>query len=303
MITTYSPIKGLPSTPTVSSEATSKSYVDAKQDLLVSGTNIKTINNISLLGSGNITISGGSGSGGGIQVYDDGNGNIEIVSGGGSGTSGSAVEFVNFTESNGTWTCDTSINTIWSYISNDKMVYGYGYIPSYGYMHSIPFTSSESDDDTYKQITFEVTLGNNYYVFTGLTEYDDLNDSWSDGWELEKYLIDKSVFYHQFNSTVSTSVTVTYSADERGSKMVSTSADLGVSFVVNNYSDNYLWIKNTGSSEIDITINSVTLKEATVSNVYMPSDGITVPAGNVCEIGIICNRDGAFISSRNDLTL
>lgn len=35
----------------------------AKQDTLVSGTNIKTINNTSLLGSGNITISGGSGSG------------------------------------------------------------------------------------------------------------------------------------------------------------------------------------------------------------------------------------------------
>lgn len=34
-----------------------------KQDLLVSGTNIKTINNESILGSGNITISGGSGGG------------------------------------------------------------------------------------------------------------------------------------------------------------------------------------------------------------------------------------------------
>lgn len=35
--------------------------LDSKQNLLVSGTNIKTINNQSLLGSGNITISGGSG--------------------------------------------------------------------------------------------------------------------------------------------------------------------------------------------------------------------------------------------------
>lgn len=34
-----------------------------KQDTLVSGTNIKTINNTSLLGSGNITIEGGSGGG------------------------------------------------------------------------------------------------------------------------------------------------------------------------------------------------------------------------------------------------
>lgn len=35
--------------------------IDNKQDKLVSGTNIKTINNQSLLGSGNINISGGSG--------------------------------------------------------------------------------------------------------------------------------------------------------------------------------------------------------------------------------------------------
>lgn len=37
-----------------------KSVVNGKQDELVSGTNIKTINDVSLLGSGNITISGGS---------------------------------------------------------------------------------------------------------------------------------------------------------------------------------------------------------------------------------------------------
>lgn len=39
-----------------------KSDSDAKQDALVSGTNIKTINNESILGSGNITIEGGGGS-------------------------------------------------------------------------------------------------------------------------------------------------------------------------------------------------------------------------------------------------
>lgn len=40
-----------------------RSTWSGKQDLLVSGTNIKTINNESILGSGNITISGGSGGG------------------------------------------------------------------------------------------------------------------------------------------------------------------------------------------------------------------------------------------------
>lgn len=42
---------------------TIQSELDAKQATLVSGTNIKTINNQSLLGSGNITISGGGGGG------------------------------------------------------------------------------------------------------------------------------------------------------------------------------------------------------------------------------------------------
>lgn len=39
--------------------------VNNKQDKLISGTNIKTINGTSILGSGDITISGGSSSGGG----------------------------------------------------------------------------------------------------------------------------------------------------------------------------------------------------------------------------------------------
>ena len=42
------------------SNLATRSEVNAKQDALVSGTNIKTINNESLLGSGNISISGGS---------------------------------------------------------------------------------------------------------------------------------------------------------------------------------------------------------------------------------------------------
>lgn len=110
-------------------------------------------------------------------------------------------------------------------------------------------------------------------------------------------------FTHTANQSVSGSVTVTYAANTRGSKMVSASADLSVTFAVNNSSDNYLWIKNTGSSDIDILISSVTYNNSSVSNVYMPADGIAVPAGKVCEIGIVCNADGAFITSRSDLSL
>ena len=41
---------------------------DSKQDLLISGTNIKTINHTSLLGSGNIDIQGGGGGGSIVMV-------------------------------------------------------------------------------------------------------------------------------------------------------------------------------------------------------------------------------------------
>ena len=40
-----------------------------------------------------------------------------------------------------------------------------------------------------------------------------------------------------------------------------------------------------------------------VANIYLPADGITAVAGQVCEIGVVCNADGAFITSRNDLKL
>lgn len=108
---------------------------------------------------------------------------------------------------------------------------------------------------------------------------------------------------HTTNTSVTTSTTVTFVANKRCSQMVSTAADLAVTFEVNNDADNYLWVKNTGSSEIDITISGVSYNNSSVTNVYMPSDGISIPAGKVCEIGVVCNDDGAFITSRSDLSL
>lgn len=111
-------------------------------------------------------------------------------------------------------------------------------------------------------------------------------------------------FTHTTNTTVSASTaTVTFAANTRGSAMLTASADLALTIVCNNLSDNYIWIRNNGSAEVDIVIGGVQHNGSAVSNVYVPSDGITVPAGGLCEIGIIVNTDGAFITSRNDLTL
>lgn len=64
--TTKSPSSGVVDLGTV---ITSHQDISGKQDKLVSGTNIKTINGTSLLGSGNIVISGGGGSSSGSGAY------------------------------------------------------------------------------------------------------------------------------------------------------------------------------------------------------------------------------------------
>lgn len=64
--TTKSPASGVVDLGTV---ITSHQDISGKQDKLVSGTNIKTINGTSLLGSGNIVISGGGGSSSGSGAY------------------------------------------------------------------------------------------------------------------------------------------------------------------------------------------------------------------------------------------
>lgn len=111
-------------------------------------------------------------------------------------------------------------------------------------------------------------------------------------------------FTHTANTTVSDpTATITFQAYRRCTQMITISADLGVTLEVNNLSDNYLWIKNNSNSDVDITVTAVTHGGNSVSNIYTPADGIIVPANGVCEMGILVNTDGAFISSRNDLTL
>lgn len=53
----------------VITDSVARAGLNTKQDILVSGNNIKTINNQSLLGSGNITIEGGSGGGGASEIH------------------------------------------------------------------------------------------------------------------------------------------------------------------------------------------------------------------------------------------
>ena len=78
----------------VPSEKLVKNTLDTKQDTLVSGTSIKTINNTSLLGSGNISITGGNGDVLDVDNFyiDTTNDEIVIVSGTGGGGSNVTVD-------------------------------------------------------------------------------------------------------------------------------------------------------------------------------------------------------------------
>lgn len=111
-------------------------------------------------------------------------------------------------------------------------------------------------------------------------------------------------FTHTANTTVSTSsTTVTFAANQRCSSMITVSADIDLIIICNNLSDNYIWIKNSSSSDIDVTISGISLNGNAIAaaNIRIAGDTMTVKAGNIIEIGIVCNADGAFITSRNDL--
>lgn len=105
------------------------------------------------------------------------------------------------------------------------------------------------------------------------------------------------------NEIASTSsVTVTFSASQRGAHFIASANDLSITLSVNNESDNYLWVyNNNGTDAIQVYIQNITHSGSQVDGIWMPEDDIIIQPGYACEIGIVCSSGGAFITTRCDL--
>lgn len=108
-------------------------------------------------------------------------------------------------------------------------------------------------------------------------------------------------FTHTANTTVSTSATkITFAANQRCSQMITVSADISLDITCNNLSDNYIWIKNNSSGDINVLIRDISMNgnPISTSNIHIAGSKMAVEAGHIIELGIVCNADGAFVTSK-----
>lgn len=285
-------------------QVASSSDLANKQDTLVSGTNIKTINGQSLLGSGNISIQG---SGGGEANI------IETVKVNGTALVPDANKAV-----------DVTVPTQTSQLINNS-----GFLTSHqdisgkadrvsgsvtGHIAELDANGNLADggvlaSDVEDAVTKKHTHSNKAYLdkipsSNGTNGQVLTSDGTSWSWQTPSSGgLTNYDYAHTPSTFQSGTVAVTFAANQRCSVMYGASADLALAITCNNGADNYIWVQNTGTADIDITISSVTYNNSSLaaSNIFLPSDGITVPKGCVCEIGVLCNADGAFITARGDL--
>lgn len=267
------------------------------QATLISGTNIKTINSQSILGSGNITIQGGGG-GGSTTLAGLDDTNISNPSG---------KQLLTYDSSTSKWVNEDPPKEIPAQSGNS----GYflttdGSTLSWASTKELPsqtnnsgkFLTTNGSAVSWASVPDEIPSqsGNNGKFLT--TNGSTLSWATVSGGSGD---ID---FHHSVGTITSNTLPVAFADGERTSVYASTTSDLDLDLEIENSTDNYIWVKNTGSADIDITISSVTyMGDNMASSTYIPEDGISAPAGCVCEIGIIGNSTGVFITSRNDLKL
>ena len=185
---------------------TSSYHDDSKQDTLVSGQNIKTINNESILGPGNITISGGTagvtslnGKTGAINIVEGSNvtvntsGNTITISATGGGGGGGTVElpFIELTLTEDTFPITGEFNTS----DADKLIKDYFssiLLKPMGSTDYVPLLPQASQRDSNEYI-WQGHDGNYTYTVTGSLQ-KQIDASQSVVWTARFYTVDRETW-------------------------------------------------------------------------------------------------------------
>lgn len=235
---------------------------------------------------------------------------------------------VTFTQSNNTTTCDKTVAEIITALQAGRQAIAYVQMPYLGNVMVQAVTHWQ--DNSQRMVKFLFNLGIFYLIVSGINSYENgawTGDSWTmeekdlglgdiDGVTITSPTSGQVLTYngsgwvngaprdmtHLRDITASGSTqTVTFDANTAGTAFINIPSNLSISALsltinVNNRSENYIWIENKKSSDVDVLISSVSHNNNTVTNAYLPKDGITVPAGQTCEIGLVVNQDynGAY---------
>lgn len=110
------------------------------------------------------------------------------------------------------------------------------------------------------------------------------------------------IFTYTPNS-VATASTVSINFNSfRNSQMITISGNTNFIFNVDNQADNILWVYNSGTTDITFGISGVTYYGNNVTMFGFPKDWLTFASGQMAEIGLICDDDGAKFTWRDDLS-
>lgn len=99
--------------------------------------------------------------------------------------------------------------------------------------------------------------------------------------------------------TQTTTADVSFSDENRGYQSLSTDANITINITAENNGENYLFVRNTGSSNIAILIGTV--NSLSSSSVYVPDGDIIVPAGQCVEVSIVAFDSMAVITTSDAL--
>lgn len=278
-----------------------QSDMAGKQNTLVSGNNIKTLNGQSLLGSGNISIQG---SGGGEANV------IETVKVNGTALVPDANKAVNVT-----------VPTQTSQLINDS-----GFLTSHqdisgkadrvsgsvtGHIAELDANGNLADggvlaSDVEDAVTKKHTHSNKEYLDkipssngTNGQVLTSNGTSWS--WQTPGSggLTDYD-FTELTAPTISGgAASVTFAANQRNGVEMATNADLSIALVSNNKADNYIWVTNSHlTDDIDVMFSSISFGATTINDVKGTDSLPTIKAGETVEIGIYVTNTKARITSR-----